>query len=437
LDLAVAGEHGRLRHANVAGKTISEKILSEKSGRSVSAGDVAICEPDRLLGTDAATPMAVDYFDQMGSEVVVRPEGVLIALDHYAPPSSAATAAFHDRVRDFAGTHGLRVCGVGDGISHQLAAELGWVRPGDLVVGADSHTVTLGALNAFATGIGSSDLAAALACGQVWLRVPETFRVRLEGPLQPGVTSKDVALAVLRETAGRGVGYTALELDGSGVADMEIDERFVVSNLVVEMGAKAGIFRADEATRRYLSGRSTDDWLAVESDVDADFAGEMVIDIAGLSPLVALPHDPTNVVEIDAAVGEPIDMAFLGTCSGGRADDFRRALAILRTGGGPAAGVRLVVTPVSREVHDQLLEDGTLDALRSMGAVITVPGCGPCCGTSEPIPAPGTRVMSTANRNYQGRMGDATASIYLASPETCAASAAKGYITDPRTMLET
>ncbi len=419
----------------MTGKTISEKILSVKSGDSVSAGDVVICEPDRLLGTDAATPMAVDYFEEMESEAVLRPERVLIALDHYSPPSSDATAGFHERVRSFAGTHGVQVCGVGDGISHQLAAELGWVRPGDLVAGADSHTVTLGALNAFATGIGSSDLAGAFACGQVWLRVPESMRIRLEGELQPGVTAKDIALDVLRETAGDGAGYMAIEFDGSGVAEMDMDERFVVSNLVVEMGAKAGIFRADETTSDYLSQRCSDDWHAVESDPDARFVREIEIDVAGLSPLVALPHDPTNVVGIDETLGEPIDMVFLGTCSGGRVGDFHRALAVLRAGGGPAQGVRVVVTPASREVHDQLRDDGTLDALRDMGAVVTMSGCGPCCGSSEPIPTPGARVISTANRNYQGRMGAATASIYLASPETCAASATLGRITDPRGLI--
>lgn len=280
-----------------------------------------------------------------------------------------------------------------------------------------------------------SDLAAALACGQVWLRVPETLRARLEGALQPGVTAKDIALAVLRETAGRGTGYLAIEFDGSGVAEMEMDERFVVSNLVVEMGAKAGIFRADGTTRSYLSGRATDDWQAVESDAGARFAREVVIDVTGLSPLVALPHDPGNVVEIADALGEPVDMAFLGTCSGGRTEDFRRALQVLRDGGGPADGVRLVVTPASREIHGQLLEDGTLEAFEDMGAIITLPGCGPCCGTSGPIPGPGARIISTANRNYAGRMGSATASIWLASPETCAASAARGRITDPRTFL--
>ena len=186
----------------MTGKTISEKILSEKSGRSVSAGDVVVCEPDRLLGTDAATPMAIDYFRQMGSPTVSHPERVLVALDHYAPPSSAVTAGFHDQIRSFGSKHSLCVCEMGDGISHQLAAERGWARPGNLIVGADSHTVTLGALNAFATGIGSSDLAAALACGQVWLRVPETLRVLLEGPLLPGVTAKDIALKVLVEIAG-------------------------------------------------------------------------------------------------------------------------------------------------------------------------------------------------------------------------------------------
>ena len=421
----------------MTGKTISEKILSAKSGGPASAGDVVICEADRLLGTDAATPMAIDYFRQMGDPAVVHPERILVALDHYAPPSSSATEGFHEQIRDFGRTHRLCVCAVGDGISHQLAAERGWARPGDLIVGADSHTVTLGALNAFATGIGSSDLAAALACGQVWLRIPETIRVVLQGTLQPGVTAKDLALALLAEMGGAESGYTALEFHGGGIGGLDMDERFVVSNLVVEMGAMAGIFRADEITEQYLSDRSPHDWRAVESDADARFAREITMDLDGLSPRVALPHDPSNVVEIGEAEGQPIDMAFFGTCSGGRASDFRRALEVLRRSGGPADGVRLVVTPSSRAVYDALIADGTIDALRDSGAEITVPGCGPCCGTSAPIPAPGARVISTANRNYRGRMGDATASIYLASPETCAASAAAGRITDPRTVFGT
>lgn len=421
----------------MAGKTISEKILSAKSGTSASSGDVVICEADRLLGTDAATPMAIDYFRKMGEPAVANPERVLVALDHYAPPTTTATKEFHDQVRGFGSTHGLCVCDVGDGISHQLAAERGWARPGDLIVGADSHTVTLGALGAFATGIGSSDLAAALACGQVWLRVPETVRVSLEGTLSLGVTAKDIGLALLAEVSGvESSGYVALEFGGGGVARLDMDERFVVSNLVVEMGAKAGIFRADQTTERYLSDRSPHDWQAVEPDTDARYVRNILIDVDRLSPRVALPHDPTNVVEISEAQGQPIDTAFFGTCSGGRAGDFRRALNVLEFSGGPAAGVRLIVTPASRMVHTELVADGTMDALRDLGAEITVPGCGPCCGTSAPIPGPGARVVSTANRNYQGRMGDASASIYLASPETCAASAATGCITDPRTVLD-
>jgi 3-isopropylmalate/(R)-2-methylmalate dehydratase large subunit len=421
----------------MAGKTISEKILSVKSGRSAFSGDVVICEADRLLGTDAATPMAIEYFRQMGAPAVAHPERVLVALDHYAPPTTPATKEFHDRVRGFGSTHGLCVCEVGDGISHQVAAERGWARPGDLIVGADSHTVTLGALGAFATGIGSSDLAAALACGQVWLRVPETVRVSLEGTLSPGVTAKDIGLALLAEMSGtESSGYVALEFDGEGISRLDMDDRFALSNLVVEMGAKAGIFRADQTTERYLRDRCPRDWLAVEPDADARYGRNILVDVDALTPRVALPHDPTNVVEINEAQGQPIDMAFFGTCSGGRAGDFRRALNVLERCGGPADGVRMIVTPSSRMVHAELVADGTMDALRDFGAEITVPGCGPCCGTSAPIPGPGAKVISTANRNYQGRMGDATASIYLASPETCAASAATGCIADPRTVLD-
>lgn len=416
-------------------RTISEKILSAKSATHARAGDVVVCDVDLVLGTDASAPMAIDYFERMGGTRVHDPARVLFALDHYAPPSSARTAGFHDQVRAFARAHGVRVYEVGEGISHQIAVERGHVRPGQLVIGADSHTVTCGALNAFATGVGSSDLAAAMLTGQLWLRVPETIRVVLDGARPAWLAAKDVALAIVSALGTGGAEYQALELGGPAARAFSLDDRLVVSNLAVEAGAKAALWDADDVLLAYVSSRGADRGEPVFADAHARYARQLVVDLGALTPRVALPHSPGNVVPIDEAPDTPIHMVFLGTCTGGRVADYHEALAILERGGGRlAAGVQLVVTPASREVERQLVADGTLGKLARMGAVVTTPGCGACCGTSGVIPEDGMNVLSTANRNFKARMGNATASIYLASPAACAAAALTGRITDPRSV---
>lgn len=416
-------------------KTISEKILSAKSGADARAGDVVICDVDLVVGTDASTPMTIAYFDQMGGDRVFDARRVVFSLDHYSPPSTPRTAAFHDQVRAFARRHGVTVFEVGEGISHQVAPERGRVSPGDLIIGADSHTVTCGALNAFATGLGSSDIAAALITGRTWLRVPETIHVELIGTRAPAVAAKDVGLAMIAELGSEGANYQAIEFHGPGVAAFTLDERLVLSNLSVEAGAKAAIWEVDAATVDYLSTR-VDRWSdggLVHADSGASYSRTLRIDLASLSPRVAIPHDPTDVVDIRNAIGVPVQMVFLGTCTGGRVSDFHEAAHVLeRAGGRVAPGVQLVVTPASREVLLTLVDDGTLAKLTAMGAIVTTPGCGACCGTSGAIPGDGMNVLSTANRNFKARMGNATAAIYLASPATCAASAATGRITDPR-----
>jgi 3-isopropylmalate/(R)-2-methylmalate dehydratase large subunit len=410
----------------VAGRTISEKILSARSGTDARAGDVVICELDFALGTDAATPMAIDYFDAMGGDRVRHPERFAFSLDHYAPPSSAKSAALQDRVRAFARAHGIHLWEMGDGIGLQLMMESGRCRPGTLVVGADSHSTTFGALNVFGTGIGSSDLAAGLISGQVWLRVPETTRVWLDGALRPGVFAKDVILALVRRIGQEGANYETLEFLGPGAAAMTIDDRMVLSNMSVEMGAKAGIFAADDRTATYLRGRTSEGWTAVEPDADARYAREIRIDLSTLEPQVARPHQPDDVVALAESIGQRVDMVFVGTCTGGRVADFHQVLAEVEAGGGVAPGVMLVLTPASRDVLVELTRDGTLEKLTRMGAVLTTPGCGACCGTAGVIPGDGMTVVSTANRNFKARMGNATASIYLASPAACGAAAAAG-----------
>lgn len=417
-------------------KTVSEKILSTKAGRDARAGDVVICNVDLVLGTDASSPMAIDYFEQMGGQRLFDPARVLFSFDHYSPPTTDKTRGFHSRVRAFVARLGGTILEVGEGISFQVAVERGLATPGDLVVGADSHTVTCGALNVFATGVGSSDLAAAMLTGQVWLRVPETILVRLVGHRPPGLAAKDAALALVAEVGAEGANYQAIEFGGPALGQLSLEDRLVFSNLAVEMGAKAAIFPCDETANDYLAGRAIRRGTPVRADVGAVYSREVALDLSALSPRVALPHAPDKVVPIADAAGTPIQMVFIGTCTGGRVPDLHEALDVLRRGGSRLApGVQLVVTPASREVERRLTDDGTLAELVSIGATVTTPGCGACCGTSGVIPKEGASVLSTANRNFKARMGPASVSIYLASPAACAAAALSGRISDPRAAV--
>ncbi|HEY6392192.1 MAG TPA: aconitase/3-isopropylmalate dehydratase large subunit family protein [Bryobacteraceae bacterium] len=404
---------------SVGGKTISEKILSAKSGHDARAGDVVVCRVDYALGTDGSAPMAIDYFEAMGGQKVFEPWRIVFALDHYAPAPSRATAQLHQRMREFAGRHGIPLYEAGEGIGHQIMVESGRVLPGSLVVGADSHAVTYGALNAFGAGIGSSDLAAIMMCGRIWLRVPESIRVCLTGDLPPGVYPKDIALALAKELRADGAAYQAIEFCGPAIGALELEDRLVLSNMTVEMGAKAGIFPNPTVP-----------------DADAKYCREVTLDLDGLAPQVAMPHHVDRVASIEGAVGTPVQMVYLGTCTGGRVRDFHQARDILKAGGGVAAGVQVVVTPASRLVLETLTRDGTLADFISLGAVIVTPGCGSCCGSCGAIPGDGVTVISTANRNFKGRMGNGNASIYLASPASCAAAAVRGSITDPREIVQ-
>jgi 3-isopropylmalate/(R)-2-methylmalate dehydratase large subunit len=373
----------------------------------------------------------------MGGERLFDAARVLFSLDHYAPPTTPATIGFHAAIHDFARRYGATVLEVGDGISHQVAAERGLVQPCELVIGADSHTVTCGALGAFAIGVGSSELAAAMITGQIWLRVPETISVELTGELPPGVTAKDASLAMIAELGADGANYQALEFHGSAAASIPMEQRFVFSNLAVEAGAKAAIWPSDEITEQYLQHRVAAQRAPIAPRPGARFVRVLRLDLATLTPRVAIPHSPNDVAPVDAVAGTRIDMVFIGTCTGGRVSDFHEVLAVLeRAGGRIAPGVALVATPASREVYDRLSEDGTLARLEAMGAVVTMTGCGACCGTSGVIPGDGMNVLSTANRNFKARMGNATASIFLASPAACAAAAVTGAIADPRAFVD-
>lgn len=422
------------------GLTLAEKLLSRAAGRALRAGDLAICEPDAAMGTDGSIPMALDYFRDMQPDrslpAPAAPERLIFALDHYGAASGERALALQQRARAYARCHGIRVFEVGEGIGHQLMLERGCALPGRLAVGADSHAVSYGAVNAFGTGIGSSDLAGILQCGQIWLKVPSSIRVYLTGRLRTGVSAKDVALAMARRLGAGGANYRALEFDGPGLDALDMDDRIVLANMSVEMGAKAGLFPCDRHTERWLraqsGARAGVDYAPVFADPDARYESTLPLDLGGIVPQLALPHRVDNVVDVAEAAGMPVDIVYLGTCTGGRVKDYREALDVLQAGGGVAPGVRLIVTPASAAVENELASAGIVDALRELGAEFQPPGCGSCCGTCGSIPGDGQRVISTANRNFKGRMGNRQAEIVLASPRVCAMAAVTGRIGELR-----
>ena len=419
------------------GKTLAEKLLSRAAGKDVRAGDLAICEVDAVMGTDGSVPMALDYLRQMQPEGAALPGPrqagrVFFAFDHYGPGSGAGALALQARARAYARVHGVCIFEVGEGIGHQLMMERGLVLPGQLVVGADSHAVSYGALNAFGTGVGSSDLAGILQCNQVWLQVPGSLKIRLSGRLPGAASAKDLALTLARRLGADGASYLALEFCGPALAALDMDDRIVLANMSVEMGAKAGLFPFDACTAAYLRGRSAHAFEAVAADADAIYVDTLDVNLSAIGPQVAFPHRVDQVLDLAQAPATAIDMVYLGTCTGGRTKDFREALEVLRAGGGIAPGVRLIVTPASEAVRLELQAGGMLAEFEALGAEIQPPGCGACCGTCGSIPADGSRVVSTANRNFKGRMGNREAQIFLASPRACASAAVSGRLGEAR-----
>jgi len=422
------------------GLTISEKILSKHSDGICRAGEIVVCRVDSAMATDGSAPMAIDYFHKMGGKTLRQAESIVFAMDHYAPPDNPASVRLQDSIRAFSAAQGNVLYEIGAGIGHQLMAERGHVLPGGLVLGADSHAVTYGALNAFATGIGSSDLAAIMLTGKLWLKVPTSVRVELRGHLTPGIDAKDVALEVISRLDAELTAYKTLEFSGDGAASLSLEQRMVLANMSAEAGAKAGVFEADSKTFEYLRhqiGSSVAD-TSVSADPGAHYAHIERIDLPALEPRLALPPRDgaaAQIVALEKHQGQPVDMVYLGTCTGGRVSDFEKALAILRHGGKKHPRVQLVVTPASDRVLSGLGANGLLNEFIAFGALIMTPGCGACCGTCGSIPGDGKVVLSAANRNFTGRMGNPKADIYLASPQTCAAAALTGVITDPRGRL--
>lgn len=403
-----------------------EAIFSAHAGRAVKAGEFCVVDVDLEMATDGNGPLAIRILkEELGANTVFDPNRVVLVIDHCGPSPAEGAANLQKGMFTFARQTGARIFGPGEGISHVLLPEQRLVRPGMLVLGSDSHTVTYGAVNCVGLGMGSTDIAVAMRTGRAWVRLPETVRVDLTGQLRPGVSGKDLALWLVKLLGVDGATYCSLEIAGEGLAGLSMDARLTVANMAIEAGAKCTLMPCDAVCRKFVGEAAAENAVPLPSD--ARFLARYEICLDEVEPLVAPPHDLTRICALDGFVGTAIDMAFIGTCTNGRLDDLRVAARVLK-GRNVAPGLRLVISPGSREVYLYALREGLIDVFIEAGAIVTPPGCGPCVGTHMGIPADGDVVISTANRNFKGRMGNARASVFLASPSVVAASAIVGSI---------
>ena len=415
------------------GKTLAEKILSENSGGDARAGDIVIAKVDLAFVQDTTGPLTVRQFQTSGMSLA-NPKRTVLFIDHAAPSPNANLSNDHILLRDFSQTSGCILSEAGDGVCHQIVAEA-YARPGEVVVGADSHTVTAGGLGAFATGMGSSDIAVAFGLGKTWFRVPESFKITVTGDFQIGVGAKDLILHLIGQIGDDGATYKSLEFHGEAVNRMSMSGRFTVANMAVEAGAKVGLFPADETTREYLEGEARGgDYRPITADPDAEYEKTIEIDASELEPTVSQPHTVDHTATARELKDTKIQQVVIGTCTNGRLEDLALTAGILK-GKKPARGVRLVVAPASRRVLLKAIAAGYIAEFVEAGAIILPPGCGPCLGLHQGVLGDGESCLSTANRNFRGRMGNPEAFIYLGSPATAAASALTGEITDPREVI--
>ena len=414
--------------------TLAEKILAEHTGREVRAGEITVVNVDLAYTQDGTGPLAVRKIQEMGLKEIYRPQRTIFFFDHASPSPRMELSNDHAFLRDFAQKTGIRVSDVGLGISHQVVAE-SYVRPGDLVIGADSHTCTGGALGAFATGVGSTDAGVAIALGKIWLRVPETIRVVVEGKLPVGVYGKDIILHLIGKIGAAGGTYKALEFCGDTIENLEMAGRLTIANMAVEAGAKVGLFAPDEITRGWLDrmGRPQE-FKRMTSDPGAIYEDTVRINARDLKPTIACPHQVDNTRTIDEIGEVKVDQVFLGTSCNGRLEDLHIAARILK-GKTIHPKTRMIVTPGSRLVYREALRDGTVEGFVESGALITSPGCGGCVGLHEGVLGDGEVCLATQPRNFKGRMGSPKSFIYLGSPAVAAATAIEGRIADPRKYL--
>jgi 3-isopropylmalate/(R)-2-methylmalate dehydratase large subunit len=415
----------------LAGKTIAEKIFSAHSGTDAHAGDIVVADVDFVMGQDGTSPLAIRALANMGVTEVFDPKKVALVMDHSSPSPIEGVSALHTIMREFGKSTGATIYDVGEGVCHQLIPEKGHVVPGDLMVGCDSHTCTYGALNVFSTGVGSTDGAAAMASGKLWFKVPESIKVTYTGALEPGVYSKDLILHLAGEMGADGATYEALEFHGPVIDELSVEGRMTISNMAIELGAKAGLMKADAKTLAWFEGRGEKTPNPQDPDADAIYERELTFDASTIGPQIAKPHAVDNVSPIEEVEGTPIAEGVLGTCTNGRLEDFAIAASILR-GRKVHPDVRFIVAPASRQILLDAIEAGYIQTLVEAGAALVTPGCGPCVGTHNGVPSDGENVISTANRNFKGRMGNSNSFIYLGSPATVAASVIEAKITDPR-----
>lgn len=403
------------------GKTIAEKIIGSHAGLEVSAGQIALCDVDYIMMHDANGPLAIKAFQNMGGTKVCDPDRVVLIFDHCTPPANEKLSNIHAFLRRFVKEQGIRFYEGGRGVCHQLMVESGLVGPGHLVIGSDSHTCTYGALGALSTGLGATDVAAAMKVGKLWFKVPETICVNLHGELPASCSAKDIILTTIGILGADGCNYKSVEFYGDYFEHSSLSEHLTITNMVVEMGAKCGF--------------TCHSGLGIAADAGAVYEKTVDIDLSNLVPVVAKPHTVDNIAPVAEVAGTPVQQAVLGSCTNGRYEDLELAAKILR-GRHIHEDVRLLVLPASETILRQAAQSGVLSDLIDAGATICTPGCGVCVGTLGGVPADGEVVISSTNRNFRGRMGNNKAFIYLASPQTVAASALTGVITDPRDWQE-
>jgi len=413
--------------------TMAEKILAKAAGKKESeAGEIVMANINVAMTHDLTGPLSVESFEKIGNPKVWDPEKIVIVFDHQVPADSLDAANNHLVMRQFVKEQGIKnFYDVREGVCHQVLPEKGHVVPGEVIVGTDSHTCTHGALGAFSTGIGSTDMAMVFSTGQLWFKVPETIRFEIEGTLGNYVYAKDVVLNIIGQIGADGATYKACEFAGETVKEMTVSDRMVLCNMAIEMGGKTGLVEPDAKTLKYVKNRSNKSYEVMKSDMDAPSLETMHIDVNDLEPQIACPHHVDNVKPVSEVHGIEIDQIFLGSCTNGRISDLRDAAKILK-GKQVADGVRMLVIPASREVYTKALDEGLMNTFVDAGALVTNPCCGPCLGGHVGLLGPGEVSLSTSNRNFRGRQGSPEAEVYLSSAAVAAASAITGKITDPR-----
>ncbi len=420
------------------GMTMTEKILAKHAGRDcVSAGDLLVSQVDMVLANDITGPPAINEFEKIGRPVFDKNKIALVP-DHFSPCKDIKSATMCKRMRDFARKHEIKnYFEVGRmGIEHALLPDSGLAAPGEIIIGADSHTCTYGALNALSTGMGQTDIGAAMASGTTWFKVPQAIKVTLTGKLPRFVKGKDIILTLIGMIGVDGARYQSLEFCGDGISELSMADRFTICNMAIEAGAKNGIFPVDEKTEAYLKERVTDrSWEAVTADADAVYAREITIELDKLVPVVAYPHLPENTHPAAEGHDIKIDQVVIGSCTNGRLEDLAQAAEIMQ-GRKVCDHVRMIVIPATQEIYKEAMRLGYIDTFIDAGAAVSTPTCGPCLGGYMGILAAGERAVSTTNRNFRGRMGHVDSEVYLASPYTAAASAVTGYITSPEEVMK-